>query len=533
MIGLGIMGSAMSRNLIAAGFTVIGYDVLPTAIDAFEAGLAASPPIGRRGGNGGGHPDHLAAVGQGFVRCGRRIEDAAARDRVVAETSTFTLEDKTAAQAQLAQAGIVMLDCPLSGSGVQALQRDVLVYGSGRKDAYDRCLPAFNGFSRAPHYLGAFGNGSKMKYVANLMVAVHTVVAGEAFTLARKAGLDPAQMFAVVSDGAAGSRALDVRGEMLIADTYLPIRTMPLELWRKDMRVIADFANSLACPTPMFSAAVPLFNAAVASGYGDQDTAAVCAVIEAMAGLPAAEEYAGCQAPDERETMKAIPTIDAHHHIWRLKDLTWLSGPQVPRIFGPYEPICRDYPIEEFRADIDGCDVVKSVYVQTNWPAGQSYDEAKWVQSVIRCHRLAARQCGACRPFRSRLRDADQASRAASGDARNSATDPLARKSAIPLRAASGSDERPAMAPRPRASCRTWSAVRNPVVHQPDAARRGPGARVSGYGFRARACRHAGRHVAGRLESAGAKACGRWRRSRTSTSSCQASDFRSRLPRSM
>jgi predicted TIM-barrel fold metal-dependent hydrolase len=80
--------------------------------------------------------------------------------------------------------------------------------------------------------------------------------------------------------------------------------------------------------------------------------------------------------------MKPIPTIDAHHHIWRLKDLTWLSGPQVPRIFGPYEPICRDYPIEEFRADTEGCDVVKSVYVQTNWPAGQSLDEAQWVQSV-------------------------------------------------------------------------------------------------------------------------------------------------------
>jgi predicted TIM-barrel fold metal-dependent hydrolase len=80
--------------------------------------------------------------------------------------------------------------------------------------------------------------------------------------------------------------------------------------------------------------------------------------------------------------MKPVPTIDAHHHIWRLKDLAWLSGPPVPRIFGPYEPICRDYPIDEFRADTDGCDIVKSVYVQTNWPAGQSLDEAQWVQSV-------------------------------------------------------------------------------------------------------------------------------------------------------
>jgi 3-hydroxyisobutyrate dehydrogenase-like beta-hydroxyacid dehydrogenase len=125
-----------------------------------------------------------------------------------------------------------------------------------------------------------------MKYIANLLVAIHTVAAGEAFALARRAGLDPAQMFEVVADGAGGSRALQVRGEMLISDTYLPVRTMPLELWRKDLRIIGDFANALCCPTPLFSACVPLFNAAVASGFGDQDTAAVCTVLEAMAGLP-------------------------------------------------------------------------------------------------------------------------------------------------------------------------------------------------------------------------------------------------------
>jgi predicted TIM-barrel fold metal-dependent hydrolase len=80
--------------------------------------------------------------------------------------------------------------------------------------------------------------------------------------------------------------------------------------------------------------------------------------------------------------MKPVPTIDAHHHIWRLKDLPWLSGPQLPRIFGPYQPICRDYAIDEYRADIAECDIVRSVYVQTNWPAGRSLDEAQWVQSV-------------------------------------------------------------------------------------------------------------------------------------------------------
>ncbi len=286
LIGLGIMGSAMSKNLLAAGFSVVGYDISLRAIDAFRA-------------NGGTPAASIAEVGKAAEVLITSLPSAKAlfevvddlrtldrRDRVLAETSTFTLEEKSRAQGLLAEKGITMLDCPLSGSGSQALERDVLVYGSGDRCAYDRCLPIFEGFSRAPHYLGAFGNGSKMKYVANLMVAVHTAVAGEAFALARKAGLDPAQTYAVVSDGAAGSRALTVRGQMLIEDNYESIRTMPLELWRKDMKVIADFAGSLACPTPMFSAAVPLFNAAVASGYGAQDTAAVAAVIEAMAGLP-------------------------------------------------------------------------------------------------------------------------------------------------------------------------------------------------------------------------------------------------------
>ena len=286
IIGLGIMGSAMTKNLVPAGFSVTGYDVSAPMMDRFRAmGGKAAKSVAEVGAAADILITSLPSA-EALADVVAELKTLPRGDKVLAETSTFTLEDKETARAQLAEKGFTMLDCPLSGSGSQALERDVLIYGSGDKAAYERCLPAFNGFSRAPHYLGPFGNGSKMKYVANLMVAVHTAVAGEAFTLARKAGLDPAQMFAVVRDGAAGSRSLDVRGEMLIADEYLPIRTMPLELWRKDMRVIADFANSLACPTPMFSAAVPLFNAAVASGFGDHDTAAVATVIEAMAGLP-------------------------------------------------------------------------------------------------------------------------------------------------------------------------------------------------------------------------------------------------------
>lgn len=74
------------------------------------------------------------------------------------------------------------------------------------------------------------------------------------------------------------------------------------------------------------------------------------------------------------------PVVDGHHHIWRQSDLPWLAGPMQPRIFGPYDAIRRDYPIEEYRADIASSGVVKSVYVQTNWPPERYEDEAAWVQ---------------------------------------------------------------------------------------------------------------------------------------------------------
>jgi predicted TIM-barrel fold metal-dependent hydrolase len=78
-----------------------------------------------------------------------------------------------------------------------------------------------------------------------------------------------------------------------------------------------------------------------------------------------------------------IPIIDAHHHIWRQADLPWLSGPMVPRIFGPYESVRRDYPIKEYLADIAGSGVAKSVYVQANWAPGQAEDEVAFVQQAV------------------------------------------------------------------------------------------------------------------------------------------------------
>ncbi len=289
IIGVGVMGVAIGNNLVEAGFDVVGYDIAPAGRERLEklgGKVAASNadvlvqaeviltslPSAKA----------LATVVDELVAAAK---SGSLPGRIIAETGTLSLADKQAAFDKLASAGITLLDCPLSGSANRAAIRDVLVYASGDKAAYDRALPVFEGFSRAPFHVGAFGNGSKLKYIANHLVAIHTVAAGEAFALARKAGLDPASVYDAIIGGAGGSRAMEARTEMLVANEYLPVRTASLELFRKDLEVIGAFADDVACPVPMFTATLPLYKSAIAQGMGEQDMAAISALLQKMAGL--------------------------------------------------------------------------------------------------------------------------------------------------------------------------------------------------------------------------------------------------------
>ena len=142
----------------------------------------------------------------------------------------------------------------------------------------------FEGFARAVHDLGAYGNGSRMKFVANLLVAVHNVAAAEAMVLGMKAGLDPHRLVELVGAGVGTSRVFELRAPMMAANAYADA-TMKVSVWQKDMAVIGAFAASLGVPTPLLSATVPVYNSAMATGHAAHDTASVCAVLERMAGL--------------------------------------------------------------------------------------------------------------------------------------------------------------------------------------------------------------------------------------------------------
>ena len=284
IVGLGIMGGAFAENLRKAGWRVIGHDTDPARRRALaRAGIeiaADAAEVARKA------PTIILSLPspQALASTVAAIGKAGVGRRVVIEASTFSLEDKAAAEAILRKAGHVLLDCPVSGTGSQAKRKDIVIYASGGPAEIKRLRPLFAGFSRAVHDLGAFGNGSRMKFVANLLVAIHNVASAEAMVLGMKAGLPPQLIHDLITIGAGNSRVFELRAPMMVKGRY-DEATMKLSTWQKDMAVIGNFARKLGVPTPTFDASAAIYRKALEEGHAAEDTAAVCAVLEARAGF--------------------------------------------------------------------------------------------------------------------------------------------------------------------------------------------------------------------------------------------------------
>jgi putative dehydrogenase len=282
MVGLGIMGSAMSANLVRGGFEVVGYDPVPACRARHK----------RNGGVAAGSVEEVARSADIVItslpsaavlaQVANTLAEARNPRHIVIETSTLPIPVKEAARKRLAKSRAILLDCPLSGTGAQARVKDLVVYASGSRAAIRKCIPVFKGFARGHYDLGRFGNGSKMKFAANLLVAIHNVSAAEAVILARKSGLNAALAVKVLGDGAGSSRMLQVRGPMMAKRAYKDA-TMKVEVWQKDMQIIGDFVRDTGSPAPLFTASRAIYDAAMKRGLAKSDTAAVCAVLEASA----------------------------------------------------------------------------------------------------------------------------------------------------------------------------------------------------------------------------------------------------------
>ena len=279
IIGLGIMGGAIARNLVDRGWRVIGFDIdAVRRAELAQANVTMADSIGQAA--------HNAPIIMTSLPSPAAVEDVARSiagsgqsPRIVIELSTLAIADKLRFEDILRKAGHIALDCPLSGTGAQAKNRDLVVYASGDSDAIARCAGLFSDFAKQSADLGSYGNGSRMKFIANHLVAIHNVATAEAMILAVRAGLDPKMVVEMVGLGAGGSRMFQMRAPMMIEGVYEPA-TMKVSTWRKDMAVIAQFADDVGCATPLFTLTQPVYTEAMAMGLGDQDTAAVFEVLK-------------------------------------------------------------------------------------------------------------------------------------------------------------------------------------------------------------------------------------------------------------
>jgi putative dehydrogenase len=279
IVGLGIMGGAIARNLVERGWRVIGFDIdaarkvelaLANVIIAADVGqVVRDAPIIM---TSLPSPAAAADVAQMIAKSGQS-------PRIIVELSTLTLADKLRFEAILKKASHTALDCPLSGTGAQAKNRDLVVYASGDTDAIAKCMGLFTDFAKQSADLGKYGNGSRMKFVANHLVAIHNVATAEAMILAERAGLDPKMVVDMVGPGAGGSRMFQMRAPMMVEGVYEPA-TMKVSTWKKDMAIIAEFADDVGCATPLFTLTQPVYAEAMAMGLGDQDTASVFEVLK-------------------------------------------------------------------------------------------------------------------------------------------------------------------------------------------------------------------------------------------------------------
>ena len=233
VIGLGAMGSVIATHLLNKNFDVIGFDISPERGDELvKFGLKTATSITAVA----NHAEILISSLPNFEALQSVVTDVCDVDKpnqILLETSTMEVAQKIAAGKILSDNGKIFLDAPISGTTplVKAMKGSIFV--GGNKEAYERCIPIINEFTATNYHVGIVGDSSKMKYLANYLVFVHTVAAAECFTLGQKAGLDPNLIHETIKSSAGNSRMFEQRGEMMAKSDYRDGIAKVFDIYRK------------------------------------------------------------------------------------------------------------------------------------------------------------------------------------------------------------------------------------------------------------------------------------------------------------
>ena len=285
-IGLGIMGRGMARNLIQAGFELRVWNRTASRIDELvdaEAVAADSPA-------------ELASQCDIIIVCVSDTPDVQAvilgengiihgaqSGALVIDTSTISPRATREIAERLAQHGVHMLDAPISGGSEGAAKGTLSIMVGGESAQMERAMPVFSAMGEKITHVGGTGAGQMVKLVNQILVVGNALAMCEALVFAQAGGLDLEKTLAAVSDGAAGSWMLTMRGPQILERDWSPGFTIDLQ--QKDVRLALVAADELGVPVPITSMAFHYYRALQAQGLGGDGNHALIKAMERLAGI--------------------------------------------------------------------------------------------------------------------------------------------------------------------------------------------------------------------------------------------------------
>lgn len=285
-IGLGLMGKPMARNIMKAGYALVVHNrsresvnelVAEGAIEAFSpAEVAAQVDVVFT--NLPDSPDvELVALG------GRGIIEGAHKGLIFIDNSTIKPATTRSIGVKLAEKGVTMLDAPVSGGDIGAINGTLSIMVGGPSEALDKVMPILQAMGKTITHVGGLGDGQIAKAANQIMVAAQMVALGELLILAQKAGADPEKVVQAIRGGAAGCWTLDNKPQRLFAGNRSP--GFKAYMQAKDLGIVMDTARKYGVSLPTTAVNTQLFNAMLEMGWRELDNSAIVGVIEKLSGV--------------------------------------------------------------------------------------------------------------------------------------------------------------------------------------------------------------------------------------------------------
>ena len=284
VIGLGSMGMGAAKSCVRAGLDVYGFDLNAQALE--ELGSFGAKAVST---NAVEFADQLDSVLVLVVNAQQvntvlfktGLAAALKPNTPVMVSATISAEDAKQIEGQLAEHKLVMLDAPVSGGAVKAEAGEMTIMASGAQGTFDTLAPVLNATAAKVYNIGeAIGLGATVKIIHQLLAGVHIAAGAEAMALAARANIPLDLMYDVVTNAAGNSWMFENRMKHVVDGDYSP-KSM-VDIFVKDLNLVADTAQDLKFPLPLSSAALNMFVSASNAGFGQEDDSAVIKVFQGI-----------------------------------------------------------------------------------------------------------------------------------------------------------------------------------------------------------------------------------------------------------